>query len=212
MPAESRLLRYWVLVANAKGRYSRGSSETLLDQDLSAIRQGKEIPGLLQLLRTQVGRLDVLASDLENRNSRSAYFKTMFLAFRDQGATDWRDQLVISLKHSGTRHTLQFHHIFPLNVLRNCDLSTAIMNDICNLAFISGRTNRKISDKEPSIYLKDIVRDQGENFLKNQSIPTENTLWKVTAYDDFLICRRQLVAKRINEFLGHDAFESTVSA
>ena len=32
---ESQRLRYWVLVANAKGRYSRGSSETLLDQDLA---------------------------------------------------------------------------------------------------------------------------------------------------------------------------------
>ena len=77
-PEESRLLRYWVLVANAKARYSRGSSETLLDQDLAAIRRRKEVPGLLQLLLTQVGRLEVLPSDLENRNSRSAYFKTMF--------------------------------------------------------------------------------------------------------------------------------------
>jgi hemin uptake protein HemP len=31
---ESQRLRHWMLVANAKGRYSRGSSETLLDQDL----------------------------------------------------------------------------------------------------------------------------------------------------------------------------------
>ena len=30
----------WVLLANAKGRYSRGSSETLLDQDLETIRDG----------------------------------------------------------------------------------------------------------------------------------------------------------------------------
>lgn len=30
----------WVLLANAKGRYSRGSSETLLDQDLKTIRDG----------------------------------------------------------------------------------------------------------------------------------------------------------------------------
>src|SRR5450631_4204258 len=34
---ESERLRHWVLVANAKGRYSRGSSETLLDQDLASL-------------------------------------------------------------------------------------------------------------------------------------------------------------------------------
>lgn len=203
-PEEARLLRYWVLVANAKARYSRGSSETFLDQDLAAIRRGAEIPGLLQLLRTQVGRLDVLPGDLENRNSRSAYFKTMFLAFREQGATDWRDQLVISLKHSGAQHTLQFHHVFPQGVLKKRDLSTAKINDICNLSFISGRTNRKISDKEPSLYLPDIVGKQGAEALTKQSIPTDDALWQLDAYDDFLARRRQLIAARLNDFLGHD--------
>lgn len=33
-PDEAAGLVRWVLLANAKGRYSRGSSETLLDQDL----------------------------------------------------------------------------------------------------------------------------------------------------------------------------------
>lgn len=206
-PDEARLLRYWVLVANVKARYSRGSSETFLDQDLAAIRRGEGIPGLLQLLRTQVGRLDVLPSDLENRNSRSAYVKTMFLAFREQDATDWRDQLVISLKHSGTQHTLQFHHIFPQGVLKKLDLSKAMINDICNLSFISGRTNRKISDKEPSLYLPAIVDEQGEDALTKQSIPTDEAVWQVRAYDDFLARRRQLVADRLNEFLGHDAIQ-----
>ena len=203
-PEEARLLRYWVLVANAKARYSRGSSETFLDHDLAAIQRGAGIPFLLQLLRTQVGRLDVLPADLENRNSRSAYFKTMFLAFRADDATDWRDQLVISLKHSGAQHSLQFHHIFPQGVLKERDLSTAKINDICNLSFISGRTNRKISDKEPSRYLPDIVREQGEGALAKQSIPTDAALWHVDTYDAFLARRRQLVADRLNAFLGHD--------
>ncbi len=112
-PEEESLLRYWTLVANAKARYSRGSSETFLDQDINAIKRAGGVPELLQLLRAQVGRLEIHPADLENRNSRSAYFKTMFLAFRDAGARDWRDQLVISLKHSGSTHSLQFHHIFP---------------------------------------------------------------------------------------------------
>ena len=206
-PNEANLLRYWVLVANAKARYSRGSSETFLDQDLAVIRRDSGIAGLLQLLRTQVGRLDVLPGDLENRNlavSRSAYFKTMFLAFRESGATDWRDNLTISLKHSGAQHSLQFHHIFPQGVLKDQDLSTAKINDICNLSFVSGRTNRKISDKEPSLYLPDIVDKQGEDALARQSIPTDESLWHLAMYDEFLSRRRQLVADRLNEFLGHD--------
>src|SRR5438552_2443285 len=86
---ESRRLRYWVLVANAKGRYSRGSSETLLDQDLLILRQNGGANELIDRLRLQMGRLDVTPDELEGRNQRSAVFKTMFLAFRAAVAKDW---------------------------------------------------------------------------------------------------------------------------
>lgn len=206
-PQEAAQLRYWALVANAKARYSRGSSETFLDQDIAAIKKDTGIPGLLQLLKTQVGRLDVQAADLENRNSRSAYFKTMFLAFRDGEARDWRDQLVISLKHSGSTHTLQFHHIFPQAVLKKLSTNPNKINDICNMAFIGGGTNRKISDKEPSDYLPEIVAKLGASALDTQSIPTDPQFWQVNRYDEFLAQRRERVAARLNDFLGHSSME-----
>ncbi len=202
-PEEAQLLRYWVLVANAKGRYSRGSTETILDQDLAAIRKGEGVSGLLQLLKTQAGRLEVLTDDLENRNVRSAYFKTMFLAFHQQGATDWRDQLVISLKHKGQQHSLQFHHIFPQSVLNKQGIARKKINDISNLLFLSGRTNRKISDKEPALYLPEILEKQGEDAFTKQAIPTDEALWQISAYDDFIKERRNLIAKCLNQFLGN---------
>jgi Protein of unknown function DUF262 len=115
---EARHLRHWTLLANAKGRYSRGSSETLLDQDLATFRQQGGAAEMLDRLRLQVGRLDVTADELEGRNQRSALFKTMFLAFKAAGAKDWRSNLAISLDHSGAQHRLQFHHIFPKAVLK----------------------------------------------------------------------------------------------
>jgi hypothetical protein len=97
---ESQRLRYWVLVANAKGRYSRGSSETILDQDLATLRAGGGAQELIDRLRQQVGRLEIAPEELEGRNQRSALFKTMFLAFRAAGAKDWRSQVAIALDHS----------------------------------------------------------------------------------------------------------------
>ena len=136
----------------------------------------------------------------------------MFLAFREQGAMDWRDQLIISLKHSGAMHTLQFHHIFPQGVLKKLDLPTTKINDICNLSFISGRTNRKISDKEPALYLPKIVGTMSPDALSKQAIPTDEVLWSLGNYDAFLARRRELVAHRLNEFLGHNAMDSELSA
>jgi len=197
---EAQRLRYWVLVANAKARYSRGSSETFLDQDLATVRQGGGADELTERLRLQVGRLDIAPEELEGRNQRSAIFKTMFLAFRAAGAKDWRSRLAIALDHKGTQHRLQFHHIFPKKVLRST-FTTREADDIANLAFIGGKTNRQISDKDPSVYFPPMIEKTGVTAFEAQCIPTDPTLLGVDGYKAFLQARRALVAKRLNEFL-----------
>jgi hypothetical protein len=199
---EEKGLRRWVLLANAKGRYSRGSSETLLDQDLKILREGGGFQELLDRLRTQVGRLDVTPEELEGRNQRSALFKTMFLAFRAADARDWRSNLVIALSHVGNAHQLQFHHIFPKAVLKST-ATTRETDDIANLAFISGKANRKISAKEPASYFPEVRESNGEQPFKSQCIPTEPNLLTVERYKAFLAERRRLIAERLNEFLGN---------
>ena len=198
---ESQRLRYWVLVANAKGRYSRGSSETLLDQDLATLRDGGSANELTDRLRLQVGRLDVAPEELEGRNQRSALFKTMFLAFRTAGAKDWRSNLAIALDHSGSNHRLQFHHVFPKAVLKTSYTSREA-DDIANLAFIGGKTNRQISDKPPVQYFPPLIEKSGLAAFEAQCIPTDSTLLVVDSYKNFLAERRKAVSRRLNEFLG----------
>jgi hypothetical protein len=197
---ESNRLRFWVLIANAKGRYSRGSSETLLDQDLLTLRSGGA-EELIDRVRLQFGRLDISADDLEGRNRRSALFKTMFLAFRAGGAKDWRSNLVISLNHSGSQHQLEFHHIFPKAILKK-DYSSREADDIANLAFIGGSTNRKISSKSPAAYLASVLEKIGPFGLASQAIPSDPRLFEVENYKEFLAERRHAIAKYLNEFLA----------
>lgn len=200
-PEEAERLRFWALVANAKGRYSRGSSETLLDQDLTTLKQSGGAPELIERLRQQVGRLDVVPEELEGRNQRSALFKTMFLAFRANGAKDWRSNLVISHDHAGTHHKLQFHHIFPKAVIKGT-YQPREADDIANLAFIGGTTNRVISDKPPVEYFPALIEKTGIATFKAQCIPTDSALLEPGNYKEFLAKRRELIAKRLNEFLG----------
>ena len=196
-------LRRWVLVANAKGRYSRGSSETYLDQDLGDIKkQGEDaIASMIKNLETQSGRLDVKPSDLEGKNSRSAYFKTMFLVFRNEGAKDWFSSIAIAYNTQGAQHKLQFHHIFPQSILKG-QFNKEEINDIANLCFISDRANKKISNKKPADYLPDIIETQGEAALIEQCIPTDRSLWAVDRYKEFLAQRRELIADKMNKFMG----------
>jgi len=189
----------WFLVANAKGRYSRGSSETLLDQDLSVIRSGGGGQELLSRLKQQVGRLDFTVDELVGRTSRSGAFKTMFLAFRKDDARDWSTNLAISPKHSGSADKIEYHHIFPKAYLRKVrpDVPRASVDDIANLAFISGATNRKISSKAPSEYRKPFPIEAFEA----QQIDFKDGLDSPDQFENFAKKRRALVAKRINKFL-----------
>ena len=73
-PEESEQFRFWALTSNAKGRFSRGSSETLLDQDLATLRDDGTAATLIERLRLQVGRLDIASADLVEgtRGARSS--------------------------------------------------------------------------------------------------------------------------------------------
>ncbi|MFN8066604.1 MAG: hypothetical protein U0P82_17575 [Vicinamibacterales bacterium] len=200
-PDEAQRLRQWVLSANAKGRYSRGSSETILDQDLSVLRNGGGASELLDRLRLQVGRLDIAPEELEGRNQRSALFKAMFMAFRADGACDWHSNLAIALGHHGAQHRLQFHHIFPKAVLKS-RFTSREADDIANLAFIGGKTNRQISDKAPAEYFPKLLYKNGQAAFEAQCIPTRLDLLGVDRYKEFLVERRRLIAARLNAFLG----------
>ena len=193
-------MRYWALAANAKGRFSRGSSETILDQDLATIRNGGGVNELIDRLRLQFGRLDITPEELEGRNQRSALFKTMFLAFRAAGAKDWRSHLAIALDHSGSQHRLQFHHIFPKALLRG-SYTPREADDIANLAFIGGKTNRAISDKAPVAYLLPLVAQHGAAPFAAQCIPVEEELLVLDQYKAFLQERRKRIAVALNAFI-----------
>jgi hypothetical protein len=202
---EATRMSRWVLLANAKARFARGSSESILDQDLVALRDGGGAEQLIERLVIQVGRLEITPSELMGRNAGSGLFKTMFLAFKEDGARDWNTNLAISVNHSGKQDKLQFHHIFPTAYMKKqaqlMDLPST--DDIANLAFIGGKTNREISDKAPAEYLKKIIEGDGKAQLENQAIPTDLELLKPESYSEFLTLRRQLIADRLNLFLGN---------
>jgi hypothetical protein len=96
---------------------------------------------------------------------------------------------------------LQFHHIFPKAVLKGV-YTDREADDIANLSFIGGGTNRKISDKEPLDYLPSLVEKNGLAGFSAQCIPVEPTLLTVDQYKNFLSQRRTMIATRLNEFLG----------
>lgn len=197
--ADLESFKRWFLIANAKGRYSRGSSETLLDQDLTAIRSGGA-EDLTQRLLQQVGRLEFTDSDLIGRTARSGAFKTLFLALKQKGARDWATNLAISPKHGGAADKIEFHHIYPKAHLRKTrpDLESREVDDMANLAFISGKTNKEIRDRAPHLY----VHDFDPHLLRVQHVDPNSMTDSAADFEVFLAQRRASLAQEINTFLG----------
>jgi hypothetical protein len=192
--------RKWFLIANARGRYSRGSSESYLDQDIAVLRDGGDSSGLTQRLTQQFGRLEFSPDELVGRTSRSGAFKTMFLAFRQDQAKDWVTHLEISPKHSGKSDAIEYHHIFPKAYLKKVrsDIDRASIDDIANLAFIGSTTNKQIRDKAPSIYRHDFANED----FDSQQISFSDGLDSADLFESFVTRRRSAISLRLNGFLG----------
>lgn len=199
--AEQQHLLHWLLVANARGRYSRGSTETLLNEDLNIIFRSGDIAELLEPVRQQFGRLHIEPTDLATRGANSPLFSLSYLALKDAGARDWYSGLGVSLTHQGKLHFIQWHHIIPKSLLKERGYETGEINEIANMAFITGQTNRRISNKDAGIYLADIVTSQGAGALEAQRVPVDPGLWAVDRYRDFLQVRRQALAECMNNFI-----------
>lgn len=204
-PSEQQALLHWLLVANARGRYSRGATETLLNEDLNIIFRRGDAAEMLETLKRQFGRLHIEPGDLAGRGAGSPLFSLSYLALKDAGAKDWFSGLGLSLTHQGRLHFIQWHHIFPKALLHEHSFETGEINEIANMAFITGDTNRRIGRKDPAKYLVDVVAKQGTETLTAQCVPAEIETLTVDRYRDFLSVRRAALAERMNTFIAKKA-------
>lgn len=207
-PTEDRDLRRWFYVANARGHYS-ASQETKLDSELSVIDGGGSASQLLEVLKQQIGRLEIEPADLVGRGQRSALLSTAYLALKAKGAKDWRTRLALSLTHSGRFHFIEYHHIFPKAVLKGTYEKSEI-NEIANMAFVSGATNRKLGSAPAERTLAEVQQDQGDRALIDHCVPLDPVLWKTESYRDFLAYRRAELAKTINEFIAGELGQAII--
>lgn len=201
--AEEQGLLFWLHVANLRGRYSRGSTETLLNEDIAILFRGGSPEDLLQPIVRTFGRLDVQPSDLQGRAARSPLFPLSYLTLKARGAKDWETGVALALGQVGRQHLIQYHHIFPKAVLRDAGYEQGEINEIANLAFIAGRTNQKIGRKPPEVYFPKVIERRSAEALETQLIPLDQELWKVENYRAFLAWRRDRLAEAINQHLEH---------
>ncbi len=191
---QARELQRWVYMALLWTRYS-GSAETAADQDVAALSKVHPIQVMIQNIEDKVGRRPVTERELREQRKNSPFMLMAYVLVRSNHAQDWFNSVLI-----GSNQTLQIHHIFPKEVLReNYDLKadSRTVDQVANLAFLSQRANARIRSKPPFEYLPDVDPQN----LRAQSVPLEPTLWTLEQFENFLLKRRTMLADAINQLL-----------
>jgi hypothetical protein len=196
-PETADAIVYWLLVATIRSRYS-SAADTTLGQDIPAARSADPVKALLTILGIVGTRIEVTSRDLAGRGVNSPYFLLSFLVAQQAGARDWWHGSTIAL--GGTDgQKLEYHHIHPQATLaRHAEKYTkAEINDLANLAFISAKANRKISDRSPRHYFAEVGKDE----LAKHFVPLDPQLRDASAYREFLAARRALLASAMTDLL-----------
>jgi len=167
----------------------------VLGQDIPAARDTDPVRALLANVGAAQGKVTVTADALRGRNRESPYFFLSLLVAQANGARDWWYATVIAPgREDGQR--IEYHHIHPVDTLDEV-YSKAEINDMANLAFISAKANKKISNKSPKTYFADLKEAE----LTAHYVPLDEDLRTPEAYPRFLSRRRDLLADAMTVLL-----------
>lgn len=200
---DKKKLRFWAIMAILKGRYALGSSGTWLTRD---IERANDLRQMIINLKTTAGRLEIEADDLRELNSKSAFFKILYVLLKKEGAQDWLNESPIAWSNISRHNKLEFHHIFPRSQFRETNIHPRDINNIANLACLTRRTNEELNNKLPEDYLPGI----DSKLLKQHLIPQDRNLWKMENYLDFLKERRKMIADWMNRCLKIKEMEASL--
>jgi hypothetical protein len=202
---DRRKLLYWMYAALIQRRYS-GSVDQRLERDLNALENEPPIESLIAVLREDHGDPEVAPSNLDSRGVGHPLYNMTQVLIRAEGGVDWSNGLKLS-KPLGPSYSLQRHHIFPRAVLSEAGYDTGEnlihkkrVNEIANRVPLTREGNTDIFAQPPAVYLPQVEEANPGN-LERFMIPMDRALWTVEHYEDFLVARRHLIAKRINAYL-----------
>lgn len=199
----------WFYNAAIWARYS-GTMESRLTQDFMALSRSKPWIPLLDNVWQLVSKdRQVTPEDFRGKNVNSPLFFMMYVLARKNKAKDLETGNVISYTNFGKKNEIEYDHIFPKSKLESfckdkIDRSeqTKLINDICNLAFMTKQGNIIKTNDDPETYFEKVSKKYGGfDYFERQAIPYDSSLLIYERYEKFLDKRAQLLARATNEFL-----------
>lgn len=201
-------------MATLTGRYTRGSFETQITQDVQTFTEAKDGEGYLTALRQAIERTLTpdfwslnLPQSLATSSSRSpelyAYAASLTLLnarvppFGAAEGSEPKAAIAIRDLFDPVVHpkkaAIERHHLFPRRYLEASGVSgVRQINQIANLAYVEWPENIEISDTAPAEYWRRFKSQFNASDLFNHALPED---WSEMPYPQFLEARREMIAQ-----------------
>ncbi|MBI86599.1 MAG: hypothetical protein CMG63_00825 [Candidatus Marinimicrobia bacterium] len=193
----------WFYYSQLKGRYSRG--QTNLDKDINIILNSKTpFDELLSVLEGD-GGLDISPNFFRSTTISHPLFSILRWYFKSRNAVCLNTGVQLR-KNLGSEYSLELDHIFPLSVMREKGYSQddrykySLVQEVTNRAILTKIENRNKGAEFPKNYLERVQKNHPKA-MNLQCIPEDPSLWELDMFEEFLENRRNILSKKINEWL-----------
>ena len=196
----------WFYYAQIRSRYVSQLAQKL-DYDLRVVAESVTPFDQLLSVIAQDSRLEITADEFIGRKISHPLFGLMRSYFKSRGALCFSTGVGLR-QNAGSKYQLENDHIFPYAALKRAGygkenrVKFALAQEMTNRAFLTQTANRTKSDEAAYDYLQSVRRDFA-NALELQSIPQDESLWRIENYEAFLESRRRILASALNEFLNN---------
>lgn len=182
-----------------------GSTNHTIGIDLSGLRESIFNNANLDIKEV---RLDTNSLLKLNRNDNRFKAVLCVMALNSQGD-------ILTGEEIG--EDAEYHHIFPRALAKSSKIPQTKLENVLNRLAVTKSTNRKLSDKHPSTYMKSLISDATKNgllldvkdrlagLLMPYGVEDANYLdyYSTHNYNDFLEARAGLVMDRLKAVLGN---------
>ena len=159
-----------------------------------------------QLNAEALRMFSLVPDDMREATRASAVYKGIISLIIANGARDFGQNYT---KLSGPRLSIDDHHIFPQQFLKNCDIKGYIANGILNRTPLITETNQKIGSDAPEIYFSNgnMVGELGSSAenLERHGISRElvTSAFTKELFDRFCKDRQDRLVRMIEGVTGH---------
>jgi hypothetical protein len=199
-------LKRWFWCASFGGRYEQSANSRLREdiQELEGWLKGGPLPKV-------VAHFDIDIDALESITSRnSGIYRAVLAATLARGALDFHERSPLTPKRLDA-DGVDDHHVFPKKSAAG--RGDKRLDCVLNRALIDPVTNRRIQNKDPSVYLAEIASEDGskgesrlDELLESHLLPTSSESGlREDDFPRFLTERKAILRREIERLCGWTA-------